>query len=650
MAQIAPQEWFTAAELAAQALPGLPTTKMGVLHRAGAEGWAHRQDGDGRPLSRPRKGRGGGVEFHVSLLPEQAQTRLAASARGPGKVRQDAESMWVRYESVPAGMKAEAQRRLDVIQEVERFIRHGLGKDAALQAVVQHAARVARAAGEAPPYSERTVRGWFALINGVHPSDRLAFLLPGYVGRTEKATVNREAFDLFAGEYLRQSKPTYEACYRRVLRIASEHGWTVPSLKTLQRRLDAEFPHDVQLLLREGANALAHAYPHMERCRGGIGALQIVNLDGHTWDNRVVWPDGDRETRPYSVAVQDVASSKILAIRFGKSLNAALVRLALADVFRDHGLPDTVLMDNGRENTAKAISGGYDRRRVKHVDAEPWGLLKSLGIAAVFATPYWGQAKPVERAFRDFAGDIAKHPAFEGSYTGKDTASKPANYGSRAVPIDEFEAVVREEIVAYNAHMGRRGAHMGGRSFDQVYAQLAESRPPRRATAEQLRIALLASEPVAMDPRTGVFRIDDHRYYAPELSGLKRQKVVARFDPENLAAPVYVYTLDSRFLCEASRLAPGTFNDRSKAQELAGKRRKYIKDRKALADRLLKLDAKDVAAIYAAGEAPAAPPPALTNPKIVRPAFDVPRDVGTDRAAKFADDWSAGVVALVGRK
>ena len=57
MSQIAPQEWFTAAELAVRVLPGLPTSKRGVQMTADRDGWADRSDPDGRPLSRKRKGR-----------------------------------------------------------------------------------------------------------------------------------------------------------------------------------------------------------------------------------------------------------------------------------------------------------------------------------------------------------------------------------------------------------------------------------------------------------------------------------------------------------------------------------------------------------------------------------------------------------------
>ncbi|WP_083859469.1 Mu transposase C-terminal domain-containing protein [Oceanibaculum indicum] len=63
-------EWFTAAELARLALPGLPGTRQNIASRAKRENWR----------SRERKASGGGIEYHVSSLPQPAREVLAARA------------------------------------------------------------------------------------------------------------------------------------------------------------------------------------------------------------------------------------------------------------------------------------------------------------------------------------------------------------------------------------------------------------------------------------------------------------------------------------------------------------------------------------------------------------------------------------------
>ncbi|EBX0321760.1 transposase, partial [Salmonella enterica subsp. enterica serovar Oranienburg] len=54
---------YSAQELADLKLPGVPSTRPGVTAKAKREGW----------LGQPRKERGGGIEYHIDCLPEQAR-------------------------------------------------------------------------------------------------------------------------------------------------------------------------------------------------------------------------------------------------------------------------------------------------------------------------------------------------------------------------------------------------------------------------------------------------------------------------------------------------------------------------------------------------------------------------------------------------
>lgn len=637
-APIAAQAWFTAKELADAGLPGLAGTKQGMLKLAGREGWADQTDDTGTALARPRRARGGGIEYHVALLPAAAQARLSGSSKAKPAERPDRDSAWMRYDRLSASMKAEASLRLETVQRVESLMRAGLGKSAACREVAGQACREARAAGENAPFSVTTLYAWFKRIDGVEASDRLAYLAPDYVGRVAAETVPAALLDLYKADYLRPSKPTHIACYRRAGRVAEERGLAMPSAKTFQRRIEAEIPRDVQVLMRGGVDEAMHAYPHMTRSREGLAPLQIVNLDGHIWDVRVVWPDGT-EGRPNCLAVQDIASGKVLAVRFDQTLNHHLVRLALADTFKDFGLPHTVLMDNGKENSAGAIAGGQPTRwRWKTREEDHAGLLKLLDIKALFATPYWGQAKPIERAFRNFADELAKHPAFNGAYVGRNTVEKPSDYGSRAIPIAEFEAIVRREVAILNAQPGRRGIEMAGRSFDAVFAEGIERHGVRRATAEQLRLALLASQPLTLDGRENTIRlVGGMRFWSPELGAMKRQRVIVRFDPEKLSSDIHVYTVDGRYLCDAKMVAQGSFDNVGQARAQRALVRDYRKGLKATAKALVRLEASDVAAALPATDLVGAMQ-ASANPKIIRPAFGAPKSA--EKAGK--PDFSAG--------
>ncbi|MCW5723472.1 MAG: Mu transposase C-terminal domain-containing protein [Maricaulaceae bacterium] len=646
-------DWFTCAELAALKLPGLPGTRQNIAAYAQREGWDRATDDSGAPLRRRRKGRGGGWEYSRWLLPEAARAELVLRrpdrAAPPAPANRDA--AWARFDRLPQTMKDEAARRLALVARCEELMRAGLTATRAFSETVARAQLEARAEGRAARISVSTLHEWFGRLVGVTDHDRLAYLAPWHTGRTALAELPGEAFELYKADYLRQSRPSHAACYRNLQRVAEARGWTLPSARTLQRRLEAEIPAPVRTLKRLGTAALEHAYPYRARSRAGLAPMQVGNLDGHTWDVMVQWPCGT-VSRPMSLAVQDVASGLITAIRFDLTLNHHLVRLALGDTFRDYGLFETLLMDNGRENTARAISGGQRRHRWGRTpEDEPAGLLTLLGVKAVPVTPYWGQAKPVERAFRDFAHEIAKRAEFEGAYTGHNTVSKPENYASRAIPFAEFEAIVRREIAHYNARPGRRGAGLNGRSFAEAFEDGVKRLPPRRATEEQLRLCLLASKPVLMDARDRAVSVEGNRYWSPALGALKRQRVIVRFDPERLDLPAYVYSLDGRLLAEAARIAAGSFDSVSDAREQRKAVRDYKRAVQGQAEALSRLTAMDVAAAAALAHGGTAPRrkarSAAAAPNVIRPAFGAP--AAPERAGKTDEDFGEAWVRQVSR-
>jgi hypothetical protein len=70
------KQWWSAAELAAAELPEMPGTARGVNRMAAREAWAAQRVIDGMRLGRRRKGRGGGWEYHMAVLPAAAQVEL----------------------------------------------------------------------------------------------------------------------------------------------------------------------------------------------------------------------------------------------------------------------------------------------------------------------------------------------------------------------------------------------------------------------------------------------------------------------------------------------------------------------------------------------------------------------------------------------
>lgn len=605
------KEWFTAAELAELAAPGLPTTKRKINERAAKECWALRTAQDGSPLARPREGvRGGGLEYHLLALPASCRPALLKHGiRTVADVRPAAElrnaERWRWFDRQSESVRADATARLKVIDAVQ------LLQDAGMTAT----AAIATIAGR-EGVSIATINNWRALVKGVPAADRLPWLAPHRVGGGKEVDIDPEAWRLLKSDYLRKSKPPFSACYDRVKREYCEpRGLSLPSERTLRRKLEREVDGRVIVFEREGSEALRQTLLPTKRSRADLHALQAVNIDGHKWDVFVRWPDG-HVGRPIMVGIQDIYSGKFLAWSVGRTESAVETRLAFAHLFERYGIPERVLMDNGRAFASKWISGGAKSRfRFKIRPEEPLGLLTALDIKIDWAKPYRGQSKPIERMFRDFCSSIAKHPAFEGAYTGNKPDAKPENYGTKAIPFDRFMEVIEAGFAAHNSKPGRKTEACGGvKSFDEAFADSIAISPVKVANAEQLRMALLTADDRPTDRRTGAITMFDNRYWTEELGAIAGDKVTVRFDPDDLHAPIHVYSREGAFICTAPVQEAAGFYDVDAAKRRARLEKDYKRKIKDLAAAEELLDADRVAALY---DAPlAAEPP---KPKIVRP-------------------------------
>ncbi len=602
--------WYTAADLVG--LPSLPNTDRNIRARAEREGWESRQ----------RAGRGGGREYAFTTLPPTTQAALLLRERPAPAVRRRntlapsearLRSVWARFEQAKQPMRDVAATRLQALDTVDALVRGGTPLMDARALVAAQLQREGVRGGSAA-----SIGRWQQDVAHADRKDWLALLLPHYTGRTATAEIEPESWELFKADYLRQEQPTASSCYDRLARIAASRGWELPSLKTFTRKIERELPRAVRLLARQGEDALMRSYPAQERDRSGMVALEGVNADGHRWDINVRFPDGS-VGRPCILGWQDLYSGKLLAWRLGDHENSDMVRLSFGDMVRAYGVPGSVYLDNGRAFASKWMTGGTPNRyRFKVRDEDPTGLITSLvGADSVhWVTPYHGQAKPIERMWRDFCDHIAKHPAFAGAWVGNTVANKPENYGSRAVEWAEFERVVTEEIHAHNARIGRKLKACAGRSFDATFAASYAGITVRKVSEEQLRLLLLAAEAVTASPVDGSVRLAGNRYWTEALSEHAGRKVVLRVDPWHLQGVAHVYALDGTYLAEAPCTAAVGFADVNAAREHARGRKQY---KRAAKDMLAAERLMDAAAV--AAQLPPMQPPSLPDAAVIAPVF-----------------------------
>ncbi|SIQ24595.1 Mu DNA-binding domain-containing protein [Rhizobium sp. RU35A] len=644
------KEWFTSAELEKAKLPDLPHTRKGIEYLVAENGWR------ATDLARKRAGRGGGYEYHVSLLPEAARLQLELADKAsslnetPKALIARKNALWNRFNQLSKAYKALCEKRLGVLRRVEDLVRRtGVNRTSAI-AVATHEAGVAKSA-----YYE-----WRQLVHGLDPDDWLAALAPSTGSANgvvpEETLCHPMAWDILKSDFLRPEKPSFSACYRRMEKTAKREGWApIPSERTLRRHFDAKVPKSVQVLCREGKDKAKGLYPAQRRSRLHLHAMQLVNMDGHKLDVFVRVPWSNKPVRMYLVGIQDLFSGKIIAHRLSDAETWEVVRLTIGDMVETYGIPDGIYLDNGRAFASKWITGQMKKRfRFKVREEEPMGLLTTLGIEVTWTTPYAGQSKPIERAWRDLTDVISRHPAVAGAYTGNKPDAKPENYASRAIPLADFQRHVAERIAEHNAQAGRKAKACAGRSFDETFAaSLAEPTTiVRWPTAAQKALWLLASDIVTLQKGSGEVHFQGNRYWSPLLNQHAGDKVTLRFDPDRLHDPIHVYDLDNRLICRAECIDDTGHNDQAAARQHARRRSDYQKKVRELRDAEVVFSPDQLAEIYSRGDAPASAPEPM-RPVVTRlvPSQSGNLAVKAEQSLspeEFEDAFSRGLARLSG--
>ena len=567
---IAPDRLLSVAELAGL----LGWTARGINRRARRENWPATPDPAHSQRRLYRFGDLPDIAQAEILLQETAQeaARIKREAQAREAEQTDSAALWEAWGQAKGSRRRAAEARHAALMEVEQL--HAQGR-------TLKAARVAVARKSARGISERTLRRWGEQLSGKPRTDWLPLLMPAARPDGTPADMPESAWHAFLHDYLRLERPAAESCYRRLQARRKANGWPkLPALKTLVRRLEREIPADQIILARDGEEALELIGPKVARTRLGMHAMERVNSDGHVIDVFVKFPDGSIG-RPTLVGWQDIYSGKLLSWRVGKSETSDLVRLSFCDMVKVYGIPLHAHLDNGRAYASKKNTGGMATRyRYKVKTEEPDGVFKRLGVAVQWVTPYNGKAKPIERAWRDVAQDIAKHPAFAGAYVGNHPNAKPENYGSRAVPFEEFMTVLNGALAEHNARTGRRSEVCAGRySFDGAFNASYEQTAIKRATEQQLALLLLASDLVKVRANAEVM-LAGNRYYARCLVPLIGQTVELRFDPENLHQSVHVVATDGTPIGEAKCIAAIGWGSDEEAREAIRAKREYRKSQK----------------------------------------------------------------------
>jgi putative transposase len=386
------------------------------------------------------------------------------------------------YNRKAASTKAEAQRRVLILDEYFRLLMGGFKKEAALDIVANRHEKISRA----------TLWRWESEVDK-HPRRYWEILLvTKHVGRS-RCEIPPEAWHYFRKEYGQLSEPDATVIYHETLKQAKAKGWgELPSCKTFIRRWKSDVHENEQILARKGKKALKEHLPHLKLDYNSLVIHELWESDGRIADVFCEWPDGS-VSRPWVVLVREVKCRRTLAIRVYTTLNVSLViETFRAAIIRTGTTPEEAKFDSGTEFSNHALTGGQKSpyRHAIPASEQPLGILTLMGVKIRWATPNHGQAKPMERLWNIVANYVDKY--FTGAYTGRNSVERPEDCDpKKAIPIEEYLKRLQYVIEAYeNGELGivHRGHGMNGKTPAQLYEELIQKHQSRPASSAHLNM------------------------------------------------------------------------------------------------------------------------------------------------------------------
>ncbi len=313
---------------------------------------------------------------------------------------------------------------------------------------------------------------------------------------------------------------------------------------------------DTWTFFRHGQKALNDiCLPHIERDWDRVEVGDILIADGHILNFEILNPFTGKPKRMMWIVWFDGHSGLPLGWEISPTENTQAIATAMRRAILCLGkIPKIAYLDNGRAFRSKFFHEVKDFRHEAFI-----ALFKRLGMLPIYAWPYHGESKPVERFFETFSE--LERRAF--SFVGTSIEDKPPrlNRGERVhralhdhytqgkIPtIVEVHRAIAAWIDEEYGNRPQRG-HLNGRTPREVFI---EGRGPGFSAEQEAELRILmAAHEIRQIKRDGITLPGDKtKYYNPDLYGRQLQSALVRYDWQD-KSQIFVYGLDGKLICIA---------------------------------------------------------------------------------------------------
>ncbi|MBP1862171.1 Mu transposase C-terminal domain-containing protein [Rhizobium herbae] len=453
--------YMTAQEIADAAvrlkLKVMPQTKRGVQERIKALEW------DKTHHCKPRPGSigGGGLEYHISLLPDTMQAALQAELsreiviadQQVRKAKEIAKREALSTNALTARQREVMNARSAILSAIEvHQISNGMSQRQSIQHFLADpslfdisGSMIVRANDRATAkasLSRSTIYEWFKLRDG-----------RGVVALAPLPTKEKQEipswFWQFFRFYAQPQKPCLTDALNNYHKALPAH--IMPPNYDQVRRLMARLGNVEKHRGREGHLTLKSRQAYVMRSTADLLPTCVYTADGKTFDAEIAHPIHGQPFRPEITSIVDVATRRCVGFSFGLAENTIGVVDALRHACEQNGICAIFYVDRGP---------GFKN---DVLDNQLTGITERLGITKLHSLPQNSQARgiierfngsvwnPLSKEFDTYIGADMDRQARQRSF--KETRRDMKQIGtSRRLPSwQEFIIACKNAVASYNA-------------------------------------------------------------------------------------------------------------------------------------------------------------------------------------------------------
>jgi transposase InsO family protein len=382
--------------------------------------------------------------------------------------------------------------------------------------------------------------------------------------------------NIFYSKGFQENNQPITNLYEELEYMAKLEDVEIPSYDTVWRYVKQIIKEDgegASVLLGKGTRQWKNQYM-MKRKRdtGNLKVMEVLQGDVHSFDCWVAVkrPNGKMQAiRPALVAWMDMRSRTLVGWAIAEHPDSQIIKKSLINVIYPkknkalpYGVPKYLLIDNGKEYTAEALTGRPRKIRVT-LDADTKGFYRSIGIEDdMRSLPFqpWSKAQ-VERFFGTVCQKFSKRMnSYTGTLSGQKTSAKVKKdikgmlEAGELMDIEEFSQKF-EEWVAKNYHTRKHGGlkEQGEESPIPIDVFNSAERYFKAAPPLDYTLSLLMKSEERKVTSMGIKITRDGKpiyYQHQDLDVYINQRVDIRYHPEDITK-IFVYDKEGNKICEA---------------------------------------------------------------------------------------------------